>query len=187
MKIYFAHVYKNINEYIPPELTVFINSINQKSDTIENADVHLLYIGPKTELTQEFQWIQQNSKNVVAIILTKKYRKLAPTNLTWQECISLTRQQDVDIMIDKLNAHEWSNSNSRQQRKHQRNQTQILKNYKKAEQEKIKYQKNNHQIKKNISNIINLSGNSNIDIPVPKGATNIKINLIINWELENTI
>lgn len=67
MKTYLGHVYQP-KEEIPTQLTDFKKSLDQYSSTMEDADVHIVYIGPGTELTPEYEWIKDNAKNVVVIV-----------------------------------------------------------------------------------------------------------------------
>ena len=113
MKTYLGQVYQP-KEEIPTQLSDFKKSLDQYSPTMEDADVHILYVGPGTELTPEYEWVKDNAKNVVAIVQSNKYRRFAPKDFTWQECISLKRDRDVTEMLQKLNATGWVGSASRE-------------------------------------------------------------------------
>lgn len=80
MKTYLGHVYQP-KEEIPIQLTDFKKSLDQYSSTMEDADVHIVYVGPGTELTPEYEWIKDNAKKCCGHRAVKQIQALCPERL----------------------------------------------------------------------------------------------------------
>ena len=180
MKTYLGHVYQP-KEEIPTQLTDFKKSLDQYSSTMEDADVHIVYVGPGTELTPEYEWIKDNAKNVVVIVQSNKYRRFAPKDFTWQECISLKRDKDVSAMLQKLNATEWIGSVSREDKEKMREAKRIERDARKLIRTREKLEKNKRKMEKTAMKVMDLS-DSEVVIPVPEGKNNLRIKLILSWD-----
>ena len=183
MKTYLAHVYKSTDDNTS-QLREFKNSLKQYSPTIEDADVHIVYVSNGTELTQEYEWIKEHAKNVIAIVQSNKCRKFAPIDFTWQECISLKREKDITEMLRKLNATEWVGSVSIEDKEKLRNTKLIERETRKLDRNLVKLERNKRKMEKAAIQVMDLSfgDGSEIVIPVPEGKTNLRMKLLLSWD-----
>ena len=122
MKVYLGHVYQPREEEIPTQLKDFVKSLEPYSSTMEEADVHIMYIqdyeNHSAELTEEYAWIKENAKNVLALVPSNKYKRFAPKELEWQECYSIKSKRHLQMILERLAEDTWNPTERRQERFH---------------------------------------------------------------------
>lgn len=179
MKTYLAHVYQPQGEEIPSELGDFMKSLNQNSTTVEEADVHVVFIGRGSDLTPEFEWIKENATNVVTLVLSNKFRRFAPKDFTWQECISLKRRKDVENLVSRLNAVEWSGPKSLEECAKEREEKRVTREQRKSERAKNRGYK---KTTKSLAQVLDLLRQNQVSVDVPEGAKSLSLRLIVDWQ-----
>ena len=203
MKVHISSIYQPIEEEIPTGLSKFQDLLGDVVQAPEEADIHVIHVTNGTELTPDYAWIKDNAHHAIAVVPSNKYRRHAPKDFVWEECISLKRDKDVQTLVSRLNADEWTPIASIEQRGKEREDKKIEKERRKlekaaekaAKKEAKKEAKNvekeekkdekkqaKHEEKVRKAAISILDGANTTCIPVPEGAKTLKLQLLVSWE-----
>lgn len=189
MKTYVANVYlpegKGSEHQYPEEVVAFCKNLTCHTDLPEEADVHVLFVarGAETNVTEEYEWVRDNARNVVAIVLSNKYRRFAPKELVWQDCVSLKHERDVEKLLGRLNAEEWVPSLTKEEKQQEREAKKVEREARKAEKAKIKEAKALRKYEEAVVQLIKSSvGDEGITLQIPEGAKTLNLRLVANWK-----
>jgi hypothetical protein len=181
MKVHISSIYQPIEEEIPTGLSEFRDLLSDVVQAPEEADIHVLYLTNGTELTHDYAWIKDNAQHAIAVVPSNKYRRHAPKDFVWEECISLKHDKDLQTLVSRLNADKWNPSASTAQRGKDREDKKTEKEAKKVENEgKKKDRKDEKKAHKAAISILDATNTT--CIPVPEGAKTLRLQLLVSWE-----
>lgn len=156
-------------------LEEFAKTLNNRVESVQDADVHIVYVEKGSEVTEDFVWIKSNAAKVVAVVENNKFRRFAPKDFIWQDCVSLRSKKDAEQLLAKLNAEEWNGFPTKEEKRKELDERRAAKAEKRAEKDRRRAE---NAVAKVLE--IGLRGDG-LTLEVPEGAKNITLKLLAEW------
>ena len=113
---------------------------------------------------------------------SNKFRRHAPKDFTWQECVSLQRNKDVQEIVERLNSSEWKGSKTLEERAKEREEKRLAREEKKKEKAKLKTDQDAKKLNRALVKVVDLLRDQEVTLDVPRGSKKVTMRLVVDWQ-----